>query len=263
MTLCGFAVNPQPPLLKWCQNLLQLDCDSCSCFMPLPLGGFPGINHHYVQMAFGNSTCGAGQRQWAHQWLGSGKAMEPAHRYWQQYAHHFNLMCQAGFVLNICCTRLAQAKALAGFTFYDNMDLCILGQSESKDTIAKLMQQSVTTWEVLLQATGGALVPSKCCWYLIDLSGFVVLGNMGQAITQGPGTDKWCARMVYHDWPSGTTWQTNLGGLASSQWKLSGGAVPSAHSCGGVDKKDGASKNQPQWCFVQFLKMSCFINWCC
>jgi len=29
------------------------------------------------------------------------------------------------------------------------------------------MQQVVTNWEGLLRATGGALVPDKCFWYLI------------------------------------------------------------------------------------------------
>ncbi len=32
------------------------------------------------------------------------------------------------------------------------------------------MQRSVTQWEGLLRATGGVLVPTKCFWYLLDLS---------------------------------------------------------------------------------------------
>jgi len=34
--------------------------------------------------------------------------------------------------------------------------------------VASHMQGSVSTWEGLLCATGGALVPDKCFWYLID-----------------------------------------------------------------------------------------------
>jgi len=30
------------------------------------------------------------------------------------------------------------------------------------------MQGSVLNWEGLLRATGGALVPNKCFWYLLD-----------------------------------------------------------------------------------------------
>jgi len=34
--------------------------------------------------------------------------------------------------------------------------------------VASHMQGLVTTWEGLLHATRGALVPNKCFWYLID-----------------------------------------------------------------------------------------------
>ena len=34
--------------------------------------------------------------------------------------------------------------------------------------VAKQMQQAMDTWEGGLHATGGALVPSKSHWYLID-----------------------------------------------------------------------------------------------
>jgi len=31
-----------------------------------------------------------------------------------------------------------------------------------------MMQSSITNWEGLLRTTGGALVPEKCFWYLIE-----------------------------------------------------------------------------------------------
>jgi len=50
-------------------------------------------------------------------------------------------------------------------------------ETDSKDlaaVVAKWMQELVTTWEVLLSATGGALVPEKCFWYMIgfEFQGF-------------------------------------------------------------------------------------------
>jgi len=56
---------------------------------------------------------------------------------------------------------------LAGFDFVDDMDLCISSQSTATD-MATMMQKLVTQWEGLLTATGGALVPEKCFWYLLE-----------------------------------------------------------------------------------------------
>jgi len=36
------------------------------------------------------------------------------------------------------------------------------------EVVAKQMQASVLNWEGLLKATGSALVPKKCFWYLIS-----------------------------------------------------------------------------------------------
>jgi len=56
---------------------------------------------------------------------------------------------------------------LAGFAFVDDTDLCISGQPTTSDT-ATLMQKLVPQWEGLLMATGGALVPEKGFWYLME-----------------------------------------------------------------------------------------------
>jgi len=57
---------------------------------------------------------------------------------------------------------------LSGFAFVDDMDLCVTHPSNKGSEVAKHMQGSVSTWEGLLCATKGALVPEKCFWYLID-----------------------------------------------------------------------------------------------
>jgi len=62
-----------------------------------------------------------------------------------------------------------KTKQLAGFAFVDDTDLCVDGPQVISPNISTIMQSTVDHWEGLLQATGGALVPTKCFWYLIDL----------------------------------------------------------------------------------------------
>jgi len=50
----------------------------------------------------------------------------------------------------------------------DDTDLCVTHNSDKVAQVARHMQESVTHWEGLLQAMGGALVLKKCFWYLID-----------------------------------------------------------------------------------------------
>jgi len=80
----------------------------------------------------------------------------------------FDIMQLDSFITNICCAMSGQDLQLAGFAFMDDTYFCIAGQSSVGATIVDLMQQSVTQWEGLLTATGGALVPEKCFWYLLE-----------------------------------------------------------------------------------------------
>jgi len=58
-------------------------------------------------------------------------------------------------------------KAIGGFAFVEDMDLCVSGHHTAEQTAFR-MQQLVTNWEDLLKMTGGTLVPETCFWYLID-----------------------------------------------------------------------------------------------
>jgi hypothetical protein len=59
---------------------------------------------------------------------------------------------------------------IVGFAFVDDKDL-LRASSVGRKTcgeVAQEMQQGLDLWEGLLKATGGALVPEKSYWYLID-----------------------------------------------------------------------------------------------
>jgi len=57
---------------------------------------------------------------------------------------------------------------MAGFAFVDDTNLIVSDTSQMATKVTEKMQQLLTMWHKLLQATGGNLVPEKCFWYLID-----------------------------------------------------------------------------------------------
>jgi hypothetical protein len=60
-----------------------------------------------------------------------------------------------------------------GFAFVDDKDLLKARKPGEKTYVemAEDMQNGLDLWEGLLKATGGALVPDKSYWYLIDFKG--------------------------------------------------------------------------------------------
>ncbi len=56
-----------------------------------------------------------------------------------------------------------------GVMFVDDMDLHIMDACHKRfQALWQDMQDSTTTWGHLLTATGGALKPAKCFYYLVD-----------------------------------------------------------------------------------------------
>jgi hypothetical protein len=60
--------------------------------------------------------------------------------------------------------------ALCGFLFVDDADLLFTAPTTHQrgEEIAESAQRHLDEWEGLIRATGGALVPSKSFWYLVD-----------------------------------------------------------------------------------------------
>jgi hypothetical protein len=57
-----------------------------------------------------------------------------------------------------------------GFAFVDDTDLLQTGNTmvDTFEDVAKYMQEGLDLWEGLIKAMGGALVPEKSYWYLLD-----------------------------------------------------------------------------------------------
>jgi hypothetical protein len=71
---------------------------------------------------------------------------------------------------------------IVGFAFVNDKDL-LRASRPGKQTyfeVAQDMQKGLDLWEGLLKATGGALVPEKSYWYLIDFKCRMAHGSTPQ-----------------------------------------------------------------------------------
>jgi hypothetical protein len=80
------------------------------------------------------------------------------------------IMCKRGQCTVFKAFISGKELKIVGFAFVDDKDLLlasIVGM-QTYNEVAQDMQQGLDLWEGLLKATGGALVPDKSYWYLID-----------------------------------------------------------------------------------------------
>jgi len=100
---------------------------------------------HHVWMACGDSMLGASQQQWGHPVASIGQGNGTGLQIWVAVCtSFFEIPCTNGSVSTLCCVVYQQALAIAGFTFVDNTDLCILGRPTLASCMAELMQDSIT-----------------------------------------------------------------------------------------------------------------------
>ena len=82
----------------------------------------------------------------------------------------FNMLRSMGFGAHLKATISGERLEFVGFAFVDDTDLVETARHtlETVQEVASRMQESLTAWEGGLRATGGAIVPEKSHWYLID-----------------------------------------------------------------------------------------------
>jgi len=124
---------------------------------------------HHICTSFGDSTKAGNHKQWGKPIAGIGQGNGAGPQIWAAVSSLlFEPLQQQGYFTHIIGAMSLQAHKLMGFAFVNDTDLCVTHPSNSIKQVASHMQGSITTWEGLLHATGGALVPDKCFWYLID-----------------------------------------------------------------------------------------------
>ena len=133
-------------------------------------GTIQGITHR-VRTHFGVSeaTFGGIQGQPFLHGVGQGNGAGPA--IWAVVSSPLlDLLRSKGFGTKLRTPITNQRCHIAAYTFVDDTDICEL--PESRDTtleqVAQSMQEALDVWEGGIRATGGALVPSKSHWYLLD-----------------------------------------------------------------------------------------------
>ena len=80
------------------------------------------------------------------------------------------IMQRHGHSISLLTPLTLTSLYLVCFAFVDDTDVVHGGSNESTtgEEVLPVMQEVVDQWEGSIRATGGALVPSKSYWYLID-----------------------------------------------------------------------------------------------
>ncbi len=126
-----------------------------------------GMNHH-IRTIYSNSQQSANRNLWAAPIAGIGQGNGAGPSIWAAVSSPmFEIMRQEGFYALLQGAISLQSCTIAGFAFVDDTDLCVTHPTDKANQVAAHMQKAVTLWEGLLRATGGALVPEKCFWYLV------------------------------------------------------------------------------------------------
>jgi len=137
---------------------------------------------HHIQTTYGDSTVLASQTTWQAPIASIGQGNGVGLQIWAAVSSPmFNLMRLDGFYAHIIAAISRKEKTLVGLAFVDNTNLCVHGPHINSTNIQTTMQQSVDNWEGLLQSTSGALIPTKCFWYLIN---FQLTQNKWKYITK-------------------------------------------------------------------------------
>ena len=126
---------------------------------------------HYIRTTYGDSTTffSAAGHEVPVQGIGQGNGAGPA--IWAVVSTPiFNAMRQRGYGIYLRSPVSGSTYMFVGYAFVDDTDLVVDGltPSATASQVAARLQASVHFWEAALRASGGALSPAKCHWYLVD-----------------------------------------------------------------------------------------------
>jgi hypothetical protein len=126
---------------------------------------------HHVRTAFGDSliTTGGSPLDTPVHGVGQGNGASPA--IWAAVSTPIlEVMRANNFGTRFVSALSGQSIQFVGYAFVDDTDICQTAQdpSDTGIAVANHLQEAMTCWAGTLRASGGALVPSKCHWVLID-----------------------------------------------------------------------------------------------
>ena len=126
---------------------------------------------HYVRTSYGDSDQWFGGTEWTIPVHGVGQGNGAGPAIWAAVSTPvLNLMRDEGFGTDFSAAISKESIQFVGYAFVDDTDLCETARADdtSAENVTKRMQAALNTWEGGIRATGGAIVPGKSHWYLID-----------------------------------------------------------------------------------------------
>jgi hypothetical protein len=124
---------------------------------------------HFIGTTFGVSDTSFNGGEIPFQGLGQGNRAGPTG--WAVVsAPIINMVCAAGYGATLISALSCAVVSFVCYTFVDDTDLVHTQANSDLPAINLIpdMQAAVDHWEGGLRASGGALVPSKSHWYLVD-----------------------------------------------------------------------------------------------
>ena len=126
---------------------------------------------HYIRTQYGDSTTffSADSGEVPVQGIGQGNGAGPA--IWAVVSTPiFNAMRQRGYGIFLRSPGSGTEFLFVGYAFVDDTDVVVNDVSvhATAASVTEKLQTSINFWEEALRASGGALAPAKCHWYLID-----------------------------------------------------------------------------------------------
>jgi hypothetical protein len=127
---------------------------------------------HKVRTAYGDSCLSYGGNNWVVPIHGIGQGNGAGPAIWAVVSTPLlNLLRSKGCGFKYISPTSKTKIGFVGYSFVDDTDLLQVAPSnKSSDDVCKGLQKSVDTWEGGLKVMGGAIVPEKTFWYLIDFA---------------------------------------------------------------------------------------------
>jgi hypothetical protein len=124
--------------------------------------------HHFIATAFGVSTTSFSGGEVLFQGLGQGNGAGPTG--WAIVsAPIINMVCTAGYGATFVSDMTCDAVSFVCYAFVDDTDLVHTWPGDHCGSkLTPELQGAIDHWGGGLRVSGGALVPSKSHWYLVD-----------------------------------------------------------------------------------------------
>ena len=126
---------------------------------------------HRVRTVFGDSDLTYGGNTWKNFYLhppqgfGQGNTFGPP-GFSILSSTIFAILKDQGYGVKFCTALSKEVFELCGFAYVDDADLLQTG--DSPEEVCRNLQAALSTWEGVINATGGAMAPTKSWWYSVD-----------------------------------------------------------------------------------------------